>query len=285
MPSDRATPVLLLGCGGTSGRVARMLLAAGRRVIATTRRPDRLAPLAASGAEIVGVQVDADGKIAGLDRMRAAVGEGDVAVVHSVPPLATPGGFRDESAPLLAPVGKRVHRLVYISSTGVYGDQTQVDVETPARPVTPRQRARFDAEQTVRDLAPSTLILRAAAIYGPGRGALERMRQGRYRLVGDGTNIGSRIHVEDLARLVAAAIDSDVVGAYPVADDEPALARDVAAFAAELLGVDLPGSMPASEAHELQRVTRAVDGTAIRTALDVPLRYPTYRDGLAAKRP
>lgn len=273
-------PVLLLGCGDTSGHVAEMLLAAGRRVVATTRSPERLEALSARGARIVAVDVAGPASAAGLPGLRDAVGNDDVAVVHSVPPLAAEGGFQDVSALLLGPIRERIRRLVYFSSTGVYGDQIRVDAETPARPVTPRQHARHDAEQAVRDLVPGSLILRAAAIYGPGRGVLERMRRGRYRLVGDGANMGSRIHVLDLARIAAAGLDSDVAGAFPVADDEPATARDVAALAADVLGLEMPDSIPASEAHELQRVTRAVDGSAIREQLGVALRYPTYREGL-----
>ncbi|MDJ0975819.1 MAG: NAD(P)H-binding protein [Planctomycetota bacterium] len=281
MPRHDKLPVVLLGCGDTSRRVATRLLATDRRVIATTRRPERLTTLANAGAVVVGVKVDPTFGLSGLDAMRDAIGDRDVAVVHSVPPLADGAVFRDMTELLLRPIANLVRRVVYISSTGVYGDQTAVDATTDAAPVTPRQHARLEAERTVTALCPSTLILRAAAIYGPDRGLVQRMREGRYRLVGDGSNVGSRIHVEDLAALVTAGIDSDVVGAYPVGDAEPARARDVAAFVAARHDLPLPDAIPASQAHELQRVTRAVDGRAVLEALGVALAYPTYREGMA----
>lgn len=280
MPRHDKLPVVLLGCGDTSRRVATRLLATDRRVIATTRRPERLATLANAGAVVVGVKVDETFGLSGLDAMCDAIGDHQVAVVHSVPPLPDGSGFRDITELLLRPVARHIERVVYISSTGVYGDQTRVDANTEPRPVTPRQRARLEAEHTVRALCPSTLVLRAAAIYGPERGLVQRMREGRYRLVGDGSNVGSRIHVDDLAAIVTAAIDSRMVGAYPVADAEPATAQEVAAFVAAQHGLAPPGSIPAAQAHELQRVTRAVDGRAIRESLGIALAYPTYREGM-----
>jgi RimJ/RimL family protein N-acetyltransferase len=170
---------------------------------------------------------------------------------------------------------KGAERVVYISSTGVYGAAREVDETTTPAPETETQRARHGAEQT---LAPD-LVLRAAGIYGPGRGVHTMLRAGRYRFSGDGSNVVSRIHVDDLAATCRAALDSDVSGAFPVADARPSTAREVATFAAGVLGLPLP---EAGEVHETLRMTRSVDGSAVRAALGVTLAYPTYREGLDA---
>ncbi|MHC4959615.1 MAG: GNAT family N-acetyltransferase [Planctomycetota bacterium] len=166
-------------------------------------------------------------------------------------------------------------RVVYISSTGVYGDAVDVDADTPPAPATDRQRARHAAEVAI---APD-LVLRAAGIYGPGRGVHAMLLAGRYRFAGDGSNFVSRIHVDDLAAICRAALDSDLLGAFPVADDRPSTAREVATFAADVLGLELPGP---GAVHETLRTTRRVDGRAVRAALQVDLAYPTYREGLDA---
>jgi nucleoside-diphosphate-sugar epimerase len=126
------------------------------------------------------------------------------------------------------------------------------------------------------------LVLRPAAIYGPGRGAHVAMREGRYKLVGDGSSYISRIYVEDLAAIVRAALESDLTGAYPVADDQPCSQREMAEYIAELTGLPVPPSAPAEEADETRRGDRRVDGRAIRRLLGVELRYPSYREGIAA---
>ena len=84
----------------------------------------------------------------------------------------------------------------------------------------------------------------------------------------------SRIHVDDLATHVEAALLSDVTGAYPVADEEPCTPRELAAFCSQILGKPIE-PRPA-------RSNRRVDGSAIRRALGVTLQYPTYREGYAA---
>ena len=108
------------------------------------------------------------------------------------------------------------------------------------------------------------------------------MHEGRYRLVGDGSNWTSRIHVDDLAAVAEAALASDHEGAFPVADDRPAPAREVASFVAGLLGCAMPEAADASAAHETLRTTRKVDGRAIRELLGVALRYPDYEVGIRA---
>ncbi len=168
-------------------------------------------------------------------------------------------------------------RLVYLSTTGVYGDTQLVDESTPPAPETPQHRARVEVEQRVAAGPWSGLTLRPAAIYGPGRGMQESIKTGTCRL---GDNFVSRIHVDDLAAHAEAALLSDVIGAYPVADEEPCTATEIAEFCAKLLGIPLPQS-PAQPRFG-KPSNRRVDGSAIRRLLFVRLIYPTYRTGIPA---
>jgi nucleoside-diphosphate-sugar epimerase len=173
-------------------------------------------------------------------------------------------------------------RVVYLSTTGVYGDAPVVDEHTPPAPVTERASLRYAAEQFVERGSWSTCILRPAAIYGPGRGAHESIRQGRWRMAGDGSNYTSRIHVDDLATICAAALLSDCEGAWPVADDEPCTNLEITRFCCGLLHVPLPSAAPLSSLDETRRANRRVDGRAIRAVTGVTLRYPSYRIGVPA---
>jgi nucleoside-diphosphate-sugar epimerase len=249
-----APEVLILGCGFTGRRVAARLLALGASVTATTREPARLAGL--------GVNVIL------LEQVREHLRPG-MLVVHSVPP----GGPTD----LIERLGDAPRRVVYISSTAVYGRADTVDANTPVDRENEKARTRLWEEERVAEGPWNTLILRPAAIYGPGRGAHESVRRGAY-LAGD--NYVSRIHVDDLAAHVEAGLFSEVTGAYPVADEEPCTSREIAEFCVRLLGVPMPenGSGRAT-------VDRRVDGLAIRQMLGIELKYPSYRVGIPASLP
>ena len=108
-------------------------------------------------------------------------------------------------------------------------------------------------------------------------------RKARFlKLVGDGSNYVSRIHVDDLAAITAAAALSSLTGAYPVADDGPSTSREIAEYCAELLGLPPPVSVGRGEVSETRRSNRQVDGRTIRRLLGIELRYPSYREGIPA---
>lgn len=270
--------VLILGCGFTGQRVAWRALQAGASVVATTRSPERLDKLAAAGATVLALDVNDPAQ---LDRLKRELPD-NLLALHSIPLVSQAGQLSDPTPAVLNALGSRIARLVYLSTTGVYGATTDVDERTPAAPQTERQRLRYDAEQTVGAQSWPALVLRPAAIYGPGQGVQVSLPQGRYKLVGDGSNLVSRIHVDDLAQHCLAALSSDLTGAYPVADDEPAPAGEVATFVADLLGLPLPPSVGRDEVDETLRSDRRVNGRAVRAALDVTLIYPSYRVGIPA---
>jgi nucleoside-diphosphate-sugar epimerase len=198
-------------------------------------------------------------------------------ILHSIPPLEDDDPFKIPHA-----LGDRPARVVYLSTTGVYGDQRDVNAATPPAPRHKRDEQRLAAETAIEQGPWSSLILRPAAIYGPGRGIHVSMAQGRFRLVDGGDNYVSRIHVNDLAAHAEAALLSDVEGAWPVADDHPCTSLEIAAYCSELLNVPIPESVRPDEAHPTRRADRRVDGRAIRERLGINLVYPSYREGLPA---
>lgn len=248
--------IVILGAGYTGSRVAARLRQVGREVIALRSR-----------------DLDFTDTFA-VQTLRALLPDG-CAVLHSVPSLPHAA---DQA--LLAALPGKASRVVYLSTTGVYGEAELVDASTPVAPRTEREAARVATEAAVAQGPWSSLILRPAAIYGPDRGVHVAMRQGRYTMIGDGSNYISRIHVDDLAAIATAALLSELEGAYPVADEYPCPSREIADYCAQVFSLPPPQSAPVSDVPVSRRNNRRVDGRAILEKLGVTLRYPSYLDAL-----
>lgn len=247
-------------------------------VIATSPRPEGLEELARRGAIIRKLDVLEPATVtSALQGLPAGV-----RVVHSIPVIEGPAGWLEPTPLLLEALGERPVRIVYLSTTGVYGSATKVDETTAANPDEPREQLRLAAERAVAGAGCSWLVLRCPAIYGPGRGVHRAVLEGRFRLAGDGSNYVSRIHVDDLAAHVVAGLWSEVTGAYPVGDDAPCTSREIALFCAKLFGLPAPSAADPSQLHYTRRRNRQVDGRAIRRLLGIELRYPSYREGILA---
>lgn len=270
---------LVLGAGYTGARVAAALAGAGQEVFATSRDPARLEGLPGVRA----LRLDA-GDPESVRALAQVLPKGLRALV-SLPVVQGADGPVDPVAPVLEALGPLLDRVVYLSTTGVYGDAPEVDEKTPASPGTERDRLRLVAEEAVAAGPWSWMVLRPAAIYGAERGVHVAMRAGRYRLLGSGENFVSRIHVDDLAAIAVAALRSDAQGIFPVADELPARAREVAAWCAERMGLPMPPGAEAEALHPTLRSNRRVDGSAVRRLLGVELEYPTWRHGLAGLGP
>jgi nucleoside-diphosphate-sugar epimerase len=194
--------------------------------------------------------------------------------------------------PVLARYGDRLRAspagwIGYLSSTGVYGDTGGAWVDESAPIGRGRRSARSIADLAWRSLGRPVHIFRLPGIYGPGRSALDRIREGRARRIADDDQIFSRVHVDDIVSGVIAGMASPA-GIYNLADDWPCPQNDVIEHGCALLGVAPPplqtleeaGLSPAARAFYAEN-RRVANGKAKRVLGWRPL-YPDYRAGLRA---
>lgn len=259
-------PLAILGCGFTGTAAACVALAAGREVRATVRTEAAAAPLRRIGAAVTVAP--------------RLTGELVAPLVEGAEVLVTfpPDGDTDEA---LAAVMGGALSVVYVSSTGVYGERAGiVDEDTPTDAREPRAAARLGAEAAWREAG--AVALRAAGIYGPGRGLHRRMLEGSYRVPGDGSRVVSRVHVDDLAAMALGCLDRAAPGAcFVAADDAPVPQGEVVRWLCDALGLPWPASVALNEAPETLRHDRAAVNARVKAALGLALRYPTWREGFA----
>ena len=296
-PARFARPTLLIvGCGDIGLRVLR-LLAPRWRVVALTSQPARRDELRAAGAlPLVGNLDDP----ATLGRL-AAVAD---AVLHLAPPAAEQSPARDDprTRHLLQALarGGRVRRLVYASTSGVYGDcgGARIDETRPVRPTTARAWRRVDAEARVRHFGRQTgarvSILRIPGIYAadrPGGHPRERLLRGTPALVDDDDVYTNHIHADDLARACVAALRrGGPQRVYHVNDDGELKMGQYFDLAADLCGLPRPRRITREQASEelsplllsFMSESRRLDNRRTKRELRLRLRHPTVREGLGA---
>jgi nucleoside-diphosphate-sugar epimerase len=132
-------------------------------------------------------------------------------------------------------------------------------------------------------------LFRLAGIYGPGRSALDVVRDGAARRIDKPGQVFSRIHVDDIAAVLLASIARPRPGAaYNLCDDEAAPPQEVVTYACELLGREPPPLVPLEKARlsnmarSFYRDNKRVSNARIKDELGVTLAYPSYREGLRA---
>ncbi|MEY8829093.1 SDR family oxidoreductase [Sedimentitalea sp. XS_ASV28] len=272
--------LLSMGHGYTARALSNRVAPAGWRVIGTTRDRDQLDNIRQSGAEPM-------------------LWPGDVPPLDGVTHLLISTAPTEEGDPVLHALGQEIARRArqfqwvgYLSTTAVYGDHqgAWVDETTPATPASKRGRLRVHAEEQWAAIPDLPLhIFRLAGIYGPGRGPFSKLKRGGLRRIIKPGQVFSRIHVDDIATVLAASMNRPDPGAiYNVCDDEPVPPQDVIAYAAELQGLPLPPAVPFDEA-DLSPMARSfysenkrVRNDRIKRDLGITLRYPDYRSGLTA---
>jgi nucleoside-diphosphate-sugar epimerase len=258
--------LIILGCGFLGVRAGSFAAKQGQRVIGTTRDPSRAELLTRHGIEpVVAAEIDPAWFSPHVQR--------DTHVLVTYPP-SDPG---DASlASIAASAGARV---VYISSTAVYGAVVgRVDQHTPTQPNEPRGQRRLQAEDTWA--SASTMVLRAPAIYGPGRGLHLRIARGEHQLPDSGDNFISRIHVDDLARLCLAAFQHGVIGTrYVIGDHKPCPQREITQWLCQRMNKPMATATSLANVSPTLRNDRQVDPTWALQQLHVTLEYPTYIEG------
>ncbi|MCW2399723.1 nucleoside-diphosphate-sugar epimerase [Sphingobium xanthum] len=256
--------MLIFGLGYTATRLAEALRSRGWTVEATGR----------AGT----IAFDDDAAV--TNAMRRATH-----ILSSVPPT-------DEGDPVLQHYGALLEEapagwIGYLSSTGVYGDTGGAWVDESAPVGKGRRNARAAADLAWQNLGARVRVFRLPGIYGPGRSALDRVREGRARKIDLPDQIFSRIHVEDIVSGILAGM-AGRSGVYNLADDMPCSQNDVIVFGCALLGLPVPpmqsledaGLSPAARAFYSEN-RRVANGKAKRLLGWEP-RFPDYRRGLAA---
>jgi nucleoside-diphosphate-sugar epimerase len=278
--------LLIFGFGFSGRTLASRLMAKGWSVAATVRKAENR-----EAAEAMGVRpVDpADSEV-----MARAAGEARAILVTAPPgPRGCPG--LEALAPAIASSGAFPDWIGYLSTTGVYGDRGGRWVfETSALNAQSVEGARRvaaerDWRQIGRGMGLTVTAFRLPGIYGPGRSAFDRLRDGTARRLVKPGHLFSRIHVEDLAAGLEASIARPrAAGIYNLCDDEPAPASNVTAYAAELLGMAPPPEeliTPGSLSPAAQRFyaeSKRVSNARAKAELGWRPAYPTYREGLRA---
>jgi nucleoside-diphosphate-sugar epimerase len=273
--------LLIFGLGFCGAAVARAAAAAGMDVTATSRSPGAATPV--TGARLVAFD-DASPLIPQATHLLSTAPPG-----RAGDPVLAHHGEAIRTVPHLRWIG-------YLSTTGVYGDRQGgwVDEDTEPAPTSDRARRRLAAEQEWRDAAGARPLdlFRLGGIYGPGRSQLDDLRAGHaHRMLQPGHMFG-RIHVDDIAGGVMAAIGRPPEGTRVLnfADDEPAESAVVVAEAAHLLGLPVPLGRPLEQAwpgmSEMARSfwaeNRKVASRKTQDWLGYRWRYPSYREGLRA---
>lgn len=272
--------LVIFGLGFSGAAVAREAVARGVRVTATSRDPAGVA--APEGVMVM--------------RFGATLPEDATHVLATAPPDAAGEPVLRAYGDALA-ASRALRWAGYLSTTGVYGDRGGgwVDEATPVAPGQERSRRRVVAEGAWAGLAGAVAVdlFRVAGIYGPGRSALDEVRAGRARRVVKPGHAFGRVHVEDIAGAVVAAMMQGVpagVRVLHLADDVPAETAEVTAEAARLLGVAAPPEVPFEEAvHGMSEMARSfwaenrrVSSARTQEMLGYRWRYPSYREGLRA---
>ncbi|WP_170349453.1 SDR family oxidoreductase [Ruegeria atlantica] len=268
------------GHGYSAQALSQLLEPQGWRICGTTRDPAQSPAIRASGADPL-------------------VWPGQVPNLDGVTHLLISTAPKADGDPVLAALQDEISARAaqfewvgYLSTTAVYGDHqgAWVDETTPPAPTAERGRWRVKAEQqwmSIPDLP--THIFRLAGIYGPGRGPFSKLKRAGMRRIIKPGQVFSRIHVADIAQVLAASMAAPNPGAiYNVCDDEPVPPQDVIAYAAELQGLPLPPEVPFDEAdltpmaRSFYNENKRVRNDRIKDELGVRLLYPDYRTGLEA---
>jgi nucleoside-diphosphate-sugar epimerase len=272
------------------GYCARRLIQRERGIEAsgTARSDEKAAALRAEGVEAFvfdGARAD-PGLESAIERAEA--------IVVSIPPRE--GGERasERFAPAIA-AAPALRRILYYSTIGVYGDHggAWADETSTTAPRSARGLARLEDEarwgEAGRSRGVDVDILRLAGIYGPGRNALGKLRQGEARRIVKPGHVFNRAHVDDIAEFSRLVLERGLEGQiWNVADEEPAPPQDVIAYAAALLGMEPPPEesfedarlSPASESFFADN--KRVSIAKAKALLGFAPAYPSYREGLKA---
>ena len=279
--------LLVIGCGDVGMRLLPLLR--GRfRIYAVTSQPGRHDELRAAGAVPLTVDLDQPASLARLARLASFI-------VHLAPPPAA--GTVDSRTRNLAAILPEGATLVYVSTTGVYGDcgGAVFDETRPVQPSNPRAVRRVDAERTLRRWARRSgsrlAILRVPGIYAQDRLPLERLQKGMPALVHEEDVYTNHIHADDLANLIVLALFRAAPSRiYHAVDDSDMCMGEYFDAVADARGLPRPPRLPRAQLRDavspmmlsFMSESRRLQNRRIREEMGMRLRYPMVADALAS---
>ena len=279
--------LLIVGCGDVGMRLIP-LLRSRFRVFALTSQSERLSELRSAGV------IPILGNLDNPQSLYRLKGLADI-VVHLAPPPMQ--GSLDQRTRNLVAILPRHGRLVYVSTTGVYGDCKGAffDETRPVAPVNARAERRVDAERVLRRWARhhegKLSILRVPGIYAADRLPLERLRQGTPALLDVDDVYTNHIHADDLAQIIAFALfRAQPLRVYHTVDDSALKMGDYFDQVATAFKLPLPPRVPRAELSKqvspmllsFMSESRRLSNQRMKTELGVRLRWPAVSDLLAS---
>lgn len=284
-----AKPVVIIGCGDIGTLVAQHYLKNHDAVSTIVRSDNSRERLQSQGIETQQIDLTADFKLQAQT--------GHCRLFHFAPPPRE--GTEDfHTRNLISALNKESQapaRIVYISTTGVYGDcqGKWVDEDAPVNPQVDRARRRYDAEQQLLEYGNThgtdIIILRVAGIYGPGKLPLKRLNEGHPVVRKEDSPYTNRIHSADLVKIAVAAMDSGRNGAvYHACDGHPGTMAEYFKAVAEKAGLPPPAEISLAEAADklsagmmsYMRESRRLSNEKTLNELGIRLDYPTLEEGL-----
>ncbi len=279
--------LLLIGCGDIGMRLLP-LLRQRFRVFAVTSQASRCDELRAAGATPLVADLDQPDSIARLTGLAQSI-------IHLAPPQQQ--GEQDRRTRHLAAILPDRATLVYVSTTGVYGDcqGALLDETRPVRPHSARARRRVDAEKTLRAWARRSgsrlAILRVPGIYAGDRLPVERLQKGTPALQADDDVYTNHIHADDLARIIVLALfRAQSCRVYHAVDDSAMKMGAYFDAVADALQLPRPPRLPRGALEQavspqllsFMSESRRLSNQRIKTELGVQLQYRQVSDALEA---
>lgn len=272
---------LIVGCGDVGLRVARQLCGTGREITGIVRSEASALALTAQGLRAQLHDLDAESPLACTVPL----------VFYFAPPPLS-----GRSDPRLRQCLKSLDaatRVIYISTSGVYGDCAGrwIDEDEPLNPISERAHRRLDAERALAEWGGDYVILRVPGIYGPGRLPIERLRKNLPVVRDAESPFTNRIHADDLANATLHAAAFGTAGAaYNISDGHPTTMCDYFTRCAALLGLPPPPQVSLAEARRVftpamwsfMEESKRLLTSRLREQLRFKPRYATLAQGLPA---
>ena len=284
--------IVIIGCGDIGKRVAKIWKNQGKSVFGVTRSEESLEVLRQQHIHAISADLD---DLSSTNALSEQLFKDSLVYYFAPPPTQGIEDSRMANFLKCLDMDNLPAHLIYISTSGVYGDQQGklITEQTPANPQVDRAKRRYHAESQLILLSKASslavTILRVGGIYGPGRLPLQRLKDHIPMLHEHLSPQTNRIHADDLAQVCVAAATAKAAGEiYNVSDGTNSNMTEYFNTIADFCGLDRPPLVDWDEAEKsiskgmlsYLKESRKMDNSKMIKELDIQLLYPTLKDGL-----